>query len=504
MRPLWMALLVLGLLPAGAEAFAVGDTVKVIGSSALNVRVCPAGTVKGTQAIGAVGVIVGGTGAVVSGHPRWDINYGTGADGCSAQTYLQVVAPDPGPTPPGGEQPPGTWVKVPFLMRTLYQSAMGGSQSIPKGQPGEAYSNCARPIQADGSGIVRSYSGTVMAGNQVVVFGGGHAGHPGNDIQFVDFLVGVDVTPYAPECPEPYVFVNGAWVPNPVWRGIRGGAVMTGGFSPEPEKRPWVEHLYNNAEWDAKRHRYLMINGNGLQAYQRPTTENPKGKWTLLVGNDRTQGEVIWGSSGGLLIDDVRDSLWAFVSASGNGATRGIYEYRFDAAGAVIEKRFLPWPASVPGWNWGAYNLITALYAKERRAALLFVSPSSTPSNVPPNRLWVFNLDTQAPPTWDQSLVPGRPAYDESWGTGGTQFRAVSRVPGQTWLKVPGGFWVQDDASGGTWTKVAAAGAPNLMPWTFACSDSTPYCIGITARSLYGVAGASSGGIADLWRYRRP
>ncbi len=427
--------------------------------------------------------------------PTTTTNYDLLADGVSRRLTLTVT---PAPPPPPGEQAPGTWQKLVFPTQNIYQPLLGGDQNLTEGQPGAAYTNCPRPIQTNGAGIFRSYSGVLIANGDLLVMGGGHAGHPGNDLQTIDYVNAARTYPFVAECPPAY---NPDGTPNSIWRGIRGGAVMTGGLS--PTGKPWVQHMYMNHAWDSIRGRYLVINGNGLQAYTFPTAGKPEGEWTILAGTNKDVSEVVWGSAGGIIFDDVRDSVWLFVSTSGNGAARGIYEYRFDASGAVIVKRFVrAWPSTL-NWNW-AYNLITAMYAKERREAILVVTPSSTTTSNPRNRIWRFNLDSEAPPVWDQSWVPGTPQYDQVFATDDTRARLVTRLPGQTWLMLATGAWIQNDDDGGTWAWLAMPGAPNLAWWTFACDPDSVYCVGLSSRSSYGVPGTSSGGISDLWRYRRP
>lgn len=45
---------------------------------------------------------------------------------------------------------------------------------------------------------------------------------------------------------------------------------------------------------------------------------------------------------------------------------------------------------------------------------------------------------------------------------------------------------------------------PGIVWWSFFCDGPTGYCGGVRAISTYGPAGGSSGGKAELWRYRRP
>ena len=165
--------------------------------------------------------------------------------------------------------------------------------------------------------------------------------------------------------------------------------------------KPLVQHMYMNHAFDSTRGRYLVINGRGLMANPLGT-----GQWSILAGTDRTQNEVVWGSSGGMIYDDERDGVVLFASDSQNGAPDGIYEYRFGAGGAVVSKRrIMEWPAT-PGMCWRCANLITAMYAKERREAILIVTPSSSSPSVPRNQLWRYHLDRNTL-SRDTTWVPG-------------------------------------------------------------------------------------------------
>lgn len=506
-RSLLLALLLALAWPAGLEAFAVGDRVEVVKTDALNVRTGPGTSypkVGPPQDRGKQGVIVEGPKPSVPGGNPWPkINYDAGSDGWSSEAYLQAVAvtpPTPTPTPPTpGDQAPGTWKKILFAVRPVHQPILGGDQNIAEGQPGAAYSNCPRPIMSDAAGIFRSYSSTLaIGGGRLLLVGGGHAGHPGNDMPIIDFLGVVSSYPWPAECPAAYI--NG--VANPVWRGITGGAVMTYGLS--PAGRPLVQHMYINHAFDSKRNRYLVINGRGLMANPIGT-----GQWSILSGRDRTQNEIIWGSAGGLAYDDVRDSAVMFVSDSQNGAPDGIYEQRFDTAGAVREKRrVMEWP-STPGMCWRCANIIHPLYVKERREVILLVTPSSSSPSMPRNQMWRYHLD-QETLTRDVTWIPGTPQYDQVWAVDQTRARLFARAPGETWLVLAGakhlnkGAWIQDDSvTPFRWRWLSIPETPGLAWWTLFCDATTPYCGGFVARSTY-AGGRSSGGLADLWLYRRP
>jgi hypothetical protein len=503
--------------------------------------------------------------------PSTTTNYDLLAHGVSRRVTVTV-------TPPPSGHLPGTWKKVVFPVGTVYQPGIGGNYSLPPDEPGAAYSNCPRPIQTDGPDTFRSYSGAVEHDDQVVVFGGGHAGHPGNNISILN-VQGTRTTPYPAECPAPYIITtltapyavggtsiqvastdgfqkalpyrvflgnanktrfrvtavagtkltglaeptaagappndgpaaagSSASVVNFVHRGINGGAALVSGRS--PTGNPWVQHMYANHCVDKRRNRYVMVNGNGLQAYDLLTARwltrpvPPGDPPALSLSADGPT----WGSNGGMLCDDERDSVWMFATDTSNGKARGIYEQRFhEVTGQVIETRYVrAWP-TISGWNW-ANNGITALYNKAGREAILVVTPNTDTANNPRNRIFRFPLGTvdapsgsTTPVTWDQSWKPGTPQYDQVFAVDSTRARLVARVPGETWMKITGGAWIQNDVTK-AWRWLPMAGSPGLTWWSFWCSQTSDLCGGISARSTYGPVG-SSGGISDLWLYRRP
>src|SRR4029453_8301695 len=160
--------------------------------------------------------------------------------------------------------------------RTVYQPILSNQKET---------SDCGRTI-TDGNPIFRSFSGLAAGDGVVLSFGGGHAGHPGNDLDLYSFESNTWTIPYAPECPEP-------GTPTP--RQGRGGGVATRGIS--PQGRPWVHHTYQNTTYDPVRKRFIFVGGEGTWSF-----DVAQRAWKLLVQRDRDGGPT-WGSTGAMVYD---------------------------------------------------------------------------------------------------------------------------------------------------------------------------------------------------------
>ena len=215
--------------------------------------------------------------------------------------------PDPEPPPPGtDDEGPGLWFTLAVPTRTVYQPRMAGSQSIAEGDPGCAINVEPNPVSATGT-IFRSFSGMAGGAGRVWSIGGGHLGHPGNDVDILDLRTSRWNLPFQAELPEPYI----SGVPNSIWRGIRGGGIATGGFS--ETGRPWVHHAYRLMCVDTTRDRLMFMSGNGLGAY------DTAGVWTQLSGRSSALNEPVCNSTGAPMYDPERDSLWVFAGDTVNG-----------------------------------------------------------------------------------------------------------------------------------------------------------------------------------------
>src|SRR4030095_9864697 len=403
------------------------------------------------------------------------------------------LVPDPPLPPPGeGDLDPGTWRQLIVPSRSIYRPRMIGSQSIAEGQPGCAENVTPNPSMETGT-MFRSFSGMTAGRGKVWSIGGGHAGHPGNDLDLLDITTAVWTQPFQTELPPPY----DAGVPNATWRAIKGGGVGIGGLS--PTNRPWVNHTYRLTAVDTTRDRLLWMSGNGFGAYAQD------GTWTQLSGKDKLLNEPAATSAMGIIYDPERDSCWCFAGDNGNGLTRGIFEY---SMATDTWRQVQNWPA-VDGWGFSG-KLIQAMYAPAHREAFLICQPSGGSIPAFPQRLFRYSLDT-GELVWEQSRYPGTPQYEElysgsplRWGRH-ADFRTTSN---QLYLyafstltaPVTRGFWVFTPAigSGGTWEKQETPDGPALAWWTLCYDQLTDNFVGLRARSTYcGVAGAACGGIAD-------
>lgn len=407
--------------------------------------------------------------------------------------------PDPELPPPGTDDlDPGIWTQLVVAPRTIYQPQLKGSQSIPEGDPGCAVNVTPNPVVATGT-IFRSFSGMAAGAGRVWSIGGGHAGHPGNCLDILDLQTKRWTLPFQTEVPEPYI----AGVPNATWRGLKGGGVGIGGLS--PTNRPWCNHTYRLMTVDTKRDRLLWLSGNGFGAY------DPDGTWTQLSGKDRLLLEPAATSTIGVMYDDERDSCWAFVGDSGNGLSRGIYEYSI-ATGAW--SRVSNWPTTFTGWTF-AGKIMTAHYVPATREAFLVCGPTSTWPEYP-FRLFRYQLDTNVI-TWEPTLKGGATgngglAYEELFHSDNRWGRRVDfrRRTNQLYFYTPAwttsartvaaGFWIFSPAagSGGTWAKLVTPDGPSIAWWTLCYDPTTDIFAGLRPRTTYcGVSGASCGGIAD-------
>ena len=404
--------------------------------------------------------------------------------------------PDPPLPPPGTDDlDPGIWTQLVVPSRTIYQSRLAGSQSIPEGDPGCAVS-IVNPVSATGT-IFRSFSGMAAGAGRVWSIGGGHAGHPGNDVDILDLQTKRWTLPFQAELPNPYGAEADAW------RGLKGGGVGTGGAS--STGRPWCNHTYRLMCVDTTRDRLLWLSGNGLGAY------DSDGTWTQLSGKSAAALEPAATSTIGTMYDPERDSVWAFVGDSGNGLSRGIYEYRM-ATDAWT--RVSNWPTTFTGWTFSG-KIMTAHYVPATREAFLVCGPTSTWPEFP-FRLFRYQLDTNVI-TWEQTLKGGATgngglAYEElfhsdnRWGRRVDFRRRTNQLYFYTsaWTTsartVAAGFWIFSPAagSGGTWAKLVTPDGPSIAWWTLAYDPTTDLFAGLRPRTTYcGVAGSACGGIAD-------
>ena len=104
-------------------------------------------------------------------------------------------------TSPGEAQ---VWSQPTLAPSTVYQPYLAGDQAVAPGMPGAAVSVSPRPMTLSAR-IFRSYSGIWCGLGKCISMGGGHAGHPGNDIDVYDIRTNTWTLPFQTETPPPYL-----------------------------------------------------------------------------------------------------------------------------------------------------------------------------------------------------------------------------------------------------------------------------------------------------------
>jgi hypothetical protein len=375
------------------------------------------------------------------------------------------------------------WVQVTPPERTVYQSVLTTSKDT---------TDCGRTM-TDGDPVFRSFSGLAASPGVVFYFGGGHAGHPGNDVDLYSTGANRWEIPYPAECPEPGT---------PVARQVKGGATATRGIT--PNGRPWVHHSYQNSRYDPPRKRFIFVGGEGTWAF-----DLAKRDWTHLVARDKGLGPT-WGSTGGLVHDPKHDRMVAFASSTANGSPRGIYHLDLKAHRWSYAAAF----PSADGYSF-INKIVTAATIPQRREAIVMTTPVVPHADGP--KLWRYHLDRGA---WDEV---------KSFGTRETSGAPAAAIPttGANWdydsrnnrvvfLATPrevkdGGersthVWSWDpDAD--RWTQHPPAEPRPTQQgrsrYSFVYDERHNVFVYVEVRSLYcGVAAAACGGPTNTWLYR--
>jgi hypothetical protein len=374
------------------------------------------------------------------------------------------------------------WVRVTPPERAVYQSTLTLSKDT---------TDCGRTITA-GDPVFRSFSGLAASPGLIFYFGGGHAGHPGNDVDLYSTLANKWEIPYPAECPE---------AGTPVARQVKGGATATRGIS--PNGRPWVHHTYQNSRYDPPRKRFIFIGGEGTWAF-----DLAKRDWIHLVPRDKGLGPT-WGSTGGLVYDPQQDRMVAFVSTSANGSPRGVYHFDLKAHRWSFVTSF---PSE--GYRF-VDKVITAAVMPHRREAIVMTTPVVPQSEGA--RLWRYHLDSGA---WNEVKsfgtpeVPGSPAAQVStkaanWDYDSRNkrgvFLAISREGQEGGEGVPHVWSWDPDAD--RWTQHPPSeprpSRPGGSRYSFVYDERYNVFVFVAARTLYcGVATASCGGPTNTWLYR--
>jgi len=186
-------------------------------------------------------------------------------------------------------------------------------------------------------------------------FGGGHATHPGNDVDLYHVEANQWAEQYPPETPP-----NGS----PEARIISGAGSAVASIT--PLGRPYTQHTYQQSAYDARRKRFLTVVPSGTWAWNPAT-----GGWTLLTGPSKGTFSPDWQlSHGNVVYERDADTLLAFVSApQGSVIQRGAYRFNGDTntwtyvGPFPVEKEF-------------SYKELYSAYNPDRREVAVVVSES--------------------------------------------------------------------------------------------------------------------------------
>lgn len=376
------------------------------------------------------------------------------------------------------------WRQLTSPPRTVYQSVLSNQKES---------SDCGRTI-TDGNPIFRSFSGLAVGEGIVLSFGGGHAGHPGNDVDVYSFEGNRWTIPYAPECPEPGT---------PTHRQVRGGGVATRGVS--PQGRPWVHHTYQNTTYDPPRKRFIFMGGEGTWAFDVARSE-----WKLLVRRDRDTGPT-WGSTGSMVYDPAHERMVAIASNTENNARRGVYHFDLKTDRWSYAAAF----PSVDGYTFATKYVSTAAVPR-RREAIVLLSPVVPGGGGP--KLWRLNLDTS---DWKEIASFGKtddpaapagsiPTAGANWDYDSRNNRLVflsspreatgerPARPAHTWT------W---DPDGDVWEQLPPADVRPSIPGrarhSFVYEPRHNAFLYVEVKNIYcGVSGVSCGGPTTIWLYR--
>jgi hypothetical protein len=376
------------------------------------------------------------------------------------------------------------WRQLDSPPRTVYQPILSNQKET---------SDCGRTI-TDGNPIFRSFSGLAAGDGVVLSFGGGHAGHPGNDLDLYSFESNAWTIPYAPECPEPGT---------PTHRQVRGGGVATRGIS--PQGRPWVHHTYQNTTYDPVRKRFIFVGGEGTWSF-----DVAQRAWKLLVQRDRDGGPT-WGSTGAMVYDPAHERMVAIVSNSANNARRGVYYFDLKHDRWAYAAAF----PSVDGYSF-ATKYVSAASVPRLREAIVLLAPVVPGGGVP--KLWRLNLDTNGwkevtsfgtaddPAAPAGSIPTGGANWDYDSRNNRVVFLATPREASADRPARPAHTWTWDPEKD-VWEQLPAAdirpGVPGRARYSFVYEPRYNAFLYVEVKSLYcGVMGVSCGGPTTIWLYR--
>ena len=322
------------------------------------------------------------------------------------------------------EMPENSWLRLKPKSRTAYQPAVAPHDPAARDLRERAVTT-TDPIS-------RSYSGLAYGDGVVFNFGGGHASHPGNDVDLYVVDANQWVVQYPPESPA---------------NGSGEAKVITGAGSSVPTVtelgRPYVEHTYQQSTYDSRRKRFLSVLASGTWTWDPATA-----KWTHLSGRALGTFSPGWYTGmGNVVYHAGADAFLAFVSAPRKGTQRGVYRLSGDGG---------TW-SYVGGYTGSrkeySHKEISSVYDPDRREVAVVVGYS---------RLLRYRVEDNS---WREVA-----SFPEPLHAGFPNFAYDSRHKVMVFLLTPragddesdrkGQIWVWDPAKD-TWTNPPSpAGAP--------------------------------------------
>ncbi len=398
-----------------------------------------------------------------------------GPTAAPSQTVTSAAAPPPDPAALARLEamPDNSWLPLNPKPRTVYQPAVAPENS--------AAPDLRNRTVVSGEPVARSYSGLAYGDGMVFNFGGGHATHPGNDVDLYLIDANQWVDQYPPESPA-----NGTPEAHTIVGAGSAVAIIT------PLGRPYTQHTYQQSTYDSKRKRFLTVVPSGTWAWD-PTTKN----WILLAGPSKGTFSPDFALSHGNVINlPDEDALLLFVTAPRNNARRGTYRFN----GSNNTWSFVgPFPSE----QEFSYKELYSVYNPDRREVAVVVSES---------RLFRYRLSDN---TWT-AVTSFPPAFRQVY----PNFAYDTRHKLMVFLITPMAgkprvhdrltqIWVWDQAKD-TWSSVPT---PPTAPVPIADNDgergSLVYdptrnvFIFLKIVELYcGIGGYDCGGTTKTWAYR--
>jgi len=124
------------------------------------------------------------------------------------------------------------------------------------------------------SPIGREFSGVAYGDGLIYYFGGGHGGHPGNDVEIYSVATNTWSQLTVPEGLPTICLTNPSADPACLIMGGGGTTTIT------PQGKPYTEHMYQRSAYDPIRRWFISGCGSGTWAFDPATA-----RWTRLTPN---------------------------------------------------------------------------------------------------------------------------------------------------------------------------------------------------------------------------